>query len=85
MTDPANPKPGEKLSENYYEETAVPTVYVSVTDAEDAGITAGIKDITYTIDGGEEQKVNGSFDTALKGSYGFTIPLAGKTGIVNIT
>ena len=85
MTDPANPKQGEGLSENYYEETAVPTVYVLVTDADDAGITAGINDISYTINSGAPQKVNGSFDTALKESYGFAIPLAGKTGIVNIT
>ena len=85
MTDPANPGPGEGLSENYYEENDAPTVYVLVTDADDAGITAGINDISYTINSGAPQKVNGSFDTALKESYGFAIPLAGKTGIVNIT
>ena len=85
MADPKNPRPGEALSENYYEENAAPTVYVSVTDADDGGITAGIKDITYTINSDAEQTVNGSFDTDLKGSYSFTISLTGKTGIVNIT
>ena len=85
MTDPAGPKPGAALSTNYYEENAAPTVYVSVTDAEEAGITAGIASITYTINSDAKQTVNGSFDTDLKGSYGFTIPLTGRTGIVNIT
>ena len=85
MTDPAGSKPGAALSTNYYEENAAPTVYVSVTDAEEAGITAGIASITYTINSDAKQTVNGSFDTDLKGSYGFTIPLTGRTGIVNIT
>ena len=66
MADPKNPRPGEALSENYYEENAAPTVYVSVTDADDGGITAGIKDITYTINSDAKQTVNGSFDTDLK-------------------
>ena len=85
MTKPADPKPGVALSENYYEENAAPTVYVSVTDAEEAGITAGIASITYTINSDAKQTVNGSFGTDLKGSYGFIIPLTGRTGSVNIT
>ena len=85
MADPKNPRPGEALSENYYEENAAPTVYVSVTDAEEAGITAGIASITYTINSDAKQTVNGSFETALMESYGFPISLAGRTGIVNIT
>ena len=57
---------------------------MSVTDAEEAGITAGIASITYTINSDAKQTVNGSFDTDLKGSYGFIIPLTGKTGTVEI-
>ena len=85
MEDQADPKPGQELSENYYEENAVPTIYVAVKDADAAGITAGIASITYTINSDAKRTVNGSFNTALTESYGFTISLGSRKGIVNIT
>lgn len=91
LSDTANPKPGSAVSENYYDESDAPTLYVAVADeaadetAGSAGITAGIQSITYTINGSTAVNVTGDFTTALTGSCGFTIALSGKTGNVNVS
>ncbi len=87
MTDVSNPMPGNAVSEDYYDENTVPTLYVSVQDenADSDGISAGIKSITYIVGGGEEQAVQGEFAAQLTGSHHFIIPLSGYAGVVNVT
>lgn len=86
LTDAANPKPGNALSEGYYDENDALTLYVEVVDdgTGNEQITSGIEKITYAINDGVQNAVTGDFATALTGRYSFLIPLAGKTGDVNI-
>lgn len=87
LTEEDSPKPGNAVSDEYYEEGNEPTLYVSVQDdgADSAAVTAGIKSITYTVGGGREIAVTGDFETKLTGSYRFTVPLTGRAGVVNVT
>lgn len=87
MSDAGHPQPGNAVSSDYYTQDSVPTLYVAVGDegVDSPEITAGIESITYTINGGTEHAVEGSFAQQLTGRRSFTIPLTGKAGVVNVT
>lgn len=86
MSDESNPKQGNELSTDYYEEASAPTLYVSVVDedTDSGGITAGIAGITYAING-TEKTVEKDFTSQLTGSHSFTIALDGIAGVVSVT
>lgn len=87
MSDPDHPVPGSELSEDYYDAADAPVLYVSVCDdgVDGAGITAGIGNITYTINGAGRQTVTAGDGQGLTGSHSFIIPLpSGIAGIVKV-
>jgi len=87
MADPENPKAGEAISEDYYDENGKPTLYVSVADdSADTGsrITAGIGNITYTINGGTVNTVDDGFADEFKAGCDFTIDLTGYAGALSV-
>ncbi len=84
MTDPDHPGAGGALSEDYYEETDIPTLYVEVTDDSSAAVTSGIAFINYTISG-TGYKVQREFENEVKGTHAFVISLNGQAGVVGVT
>lgn len=86
LSDADSPKPGNAVSGEYYEQNDAPTLYVSVQDegADETEISSGIESITYAVNG-SVKTVSGDFGQKLTGSHGFTIPLTGQSGVLNIT
>lgn len=85
LSNPSKPAAGGELSEEYYEEGMAPTLYVQIEDASYAGdgnkISAGIKSITYNLDG-KENKVTNGFESNLKTDHSFLIPLTDEAGVI---
>lgn len=85
LSDADSPKPGDAVSGEYYEQDDAPTLYVSVQDegADAVANSSGIESITYAVNG-SVKTVSGDFGQKLTGSHGFTIPLTGQSGVLNI-
>ncbi len=85
LSNASNPVAGGELSEEYYEEGMAPTLYVQVEDAsyteDGSAVSAGIKSITYNLDG-KENKVTDGFEAAIKTNHNFLIPLTDEAGVI---